>query len=140
MEVAGAGKGATCASLLRGLIAGDLSRVRLMVSDDHEGIKAAVFGKLAGAEWQQCVIYFERNVVAHVPTSSMTEVTEHLRAIFKARRAKTARAPGEEFAELYAEHFPRAVSVFEASVEDAIVYLRYPGSHHARTRTTNMLE
>jgi transposase-like protein len=32
------------------------------------------------------------------------------------------------------------VSVFEAGIDDALAYLRYPGSHHARVRTTNMLE
>jgi transposase-like protein len=56
------------------------------------------------------------------------------------RREKTARALGEEFVELYGSRFPKAVSVFEAGVSDALVYLGYPGSHHGRIRTTNMLE
>jgi putative transposase len=38
------------------------------------------------------------------------------------------------------QSYPKAVSVFEAGIEDALTYLRYPGSHHARIRTTNMLE
>ena len=140
VEVAGTEKGAAYASVLRGLIDRGLSGVRLVVSDDHEGIKAAVFGELPGAEWQRCVVHFERNVLAHVPASSMAEVAEDLKAIFKVRREKTARALAEEFAELYAKRFPKAVSVFEAGIEDALVYLGYPGSHHARIRTTNMLE
>jgi transposase-like protein len=140
VEVAGTEKGAAYASVLRGLIDRGLSGVRLVVSDDHEGIKAAVFGELPGAEWQRCVVHFERNVLAHVPASSMAEVAEDIKAIFKVRREKTARALAEEFAELYAKRFPKAVSVFEAGIEDALVYLGYPGSHHARIRTTNMLE
>jgi putative transposase len=35
---------------------------------------------------------------------------------------------------------PKAVSVFEAGIEEALTYLRYAGSHHARLRTTNALE
>ncbi|MDP8974486.1 MAG: IS256 family transposase [Actinomycetota bacterium] len=140
VEVAGSEKGAAYASLLRGLIDRGLSGVRLVVSDDHEGIKAAVFGELPGAEWQRCVVHFERNVLSHVPASSMAEVAEDLKAIFKVRREKTARALAEEFAELYAKRFPKALSVFEAGIEDALAYLRYPGSHHSRIRTTNMLE
>src|SRR5919205_2784663 len=140
VEVAGSEKGAAYASLLRGLIDRGLSGVRLVVSDDHEGIKAAVAGELPGAEWQRCAVHFERNVLSHVPTTSMGDVAEDLKAIFKVRRAKTAKALAEEFVELYAKRFPKAVSVFEAGIEDALTYLGYPGSHHARIRTTNVLE
>jgi transposase-like protein len=140
VEVAGTEKGAAYASLLRGLIERGLSGVRLVISDDHEGIKAAVFGELPGVEWQRCVVHFERNVLAHVPASSMAEVAEDLKAIFKVRRQKTARALAEEFVELYGGRFPKAVSVFEAGMSEALTYLGYPGIHHARIRSTNMLE
>ncbi len=140
VEVAGTEKAAAYASLLRDLVDRGLSGVRLVVSDDHEGIKAAVFGELPGVEWQRCAVHFERNVLAHVPASSMGEVAEDLKAIFKVRRKKTARALAEEFVELYGGRFPKAVSVFEAGIGDALTYLSYPGSHHARIRTTNMLE
>jgi putative transposase len=140
VEVAGSEKGAAYASMLRGLIDRDLHGVRLVVSDDHEGIKAAVFGELPGAEWQRCTVHFERNILAHVPATSMGEVAEDLKAIFKVRRQKTARALAEEFVELYGGRFPKAVAVFEAGIEDTLTYLNYPGSHHAKLRTTNMLE
>ncbi len=140
VEVAGSEKGAAYASLVRGLIDRGLKGVRLVVSDAHEGIKAAVAGELPGADWQRCVVHFERNVLSHVPASSMGEVAEDLKAIFKVRREKTARALAEEFVELYGGRFPKAVAVFEAGIGDALNYLRYPGSHHSRIRTTNMVE
>jgi transposase-like protein len=140
VEVAGSEKGAAYTSLLRGLLDRGLNGVKLVVSDDHEGIKTAVAGELPGVGGQRCVVHFERNVLSHVPASSTGEVAEDLKAIFKVRREKTARALAEEFVELHAKRFPKAVSVFEAGIEDALTYLRYPGSHHARLRTTNMLE
>jgi transposase-like protein len=140
VEVAGSEKGAAYASMLRGLVDRGLSGVQLVVSDDHEGIKAAVFSELPGAGWQRCVVHFERNVLSHVPASEMGEVADDLKAIFKVRREKTARALAGEFVELYAKRFPKAVCVFEAGIEDALAYLSVPGSHHARLRTTNMLE
>jgi putative transposase len=140
VEVAGTEKGAAYASLLRGLVDRGLRGVRLVVSGDHEGIKAAVFGELPGVEWQRCSVHFERRVLSHVPASSMAEVSQDLSAIFKVRRKKTARALAEEFVELYGRRFPKAVWVFEAGIGDALTYLSYPGSHHARLRTTNMLE
>ena len=88
-----------------------------------------------------CVVHFERNVLSHVPASSMAEVTQDLKAIFKVRRRKqTALALAEEFVELYGKRFPKAVSVFEAGIGEALTHLSFPGSHHARIRTTNMLE
>ena len=140
VEVAGSEKGAAYASLLRGLLDRGLKGVRLVVSDDHEGIKTAVSGELPGAEWQRCVVHFERNILSHVPASSMGEVAEDLSAIFKVRRVKTAKALAEEFVELYGKRFPKAVTVFEAGIEDALTYLHYRGSHHAKLRSTNMLE
>jgi putative transposase len=129
VEVAGSEKGAAYASLLRGLVDRGLSGVRLVVSDDHEGIKAAVAGELPGAGWQGCVVHFERNVLAHVPVSETSEVAEDLKAIFKVRREKTARALAEEFVDLYGGRFPKAVAVFEAGIAEALTYLSYPGSH-----------
>jgi putative transposase len=140
VEVAGAEKGAAYASLLRGLLDRGLKGVRLVASDDHEGIKAAVAGELPGVEWQRCVVHFMRNVLSHVPASAMSEVAEDLKAIFKVRREKSARALAEEFASLYAKRFAKAISVFEAGIGEALTYLRYPGSHHTRIRTTNVLE
>jgi putative transposase len=140
VEVAGSEKGAAYASMLRGLVDRGLSGVRLVVSDDHEGIKAAVSGELPGAGWQRCVVHFERNVLSHVPASEMSEVADDLKAVFKVRREKTARTLAEEFVEYYGKRFPKAVSVFEAGIEEALAYLSFPGSHHAKLRTTNMLE
>ena len=140
VEVAGSEKGEAYASLLRGLIDRGLCGVRLVVSDDHEGIKAAVWGELSGVDWQRCIVHFERNVLSHVPASSMTEIAEDLKAIFKVRREKTAHILVEEFVELYGGRFPKAVWIFEAGISDALTYLSYPGGHHARLRTTNMLE
>ncbi len=113
--------------------------MKLVVSDDHEGIKSAVADELLGVGWQRCVVHFERNVLSHVPAfSSTAEVAQDLKAIFKVRREKTARALSEEFVELYGKRLPRAVEVFEAGIDEALSYLSYPGSHHARLlRTTN---
>jgi transposase-like protein len=141
VEVAGSEKGAAYTSLLRDLIDLGLSGVRLALSDDYEGMKAAVAGELPGAEWQRCTVHFQRNVLSHVPSSSMSEVAEDLSAIFKVSRRKTAETLAEEFVSLYEESYPKAVSIFKAGIWDALTYLSYPGSHHAtRIRSTNMLE
>ena len=89
---------------------------------------------------ERCVVHFERNVLAHVPASEMSEGAEDLKAIFRMRRQKTARVLAEEFIESCGGRFPKSLSVFESDIEDALTYLSFPGSHHAELRTTNMLE
>ena len=57
VEVGGSEKGGAYASLLRGLLERGLKGVRLLVSDAHEGIKAAISGELPGAGWQRCIVH-----------------------------------------------------------------------------------
>ena len=58
-------------------------------------------------------------------------IMHHYTDVLGIRREKTAPAAAEEFGGLYRKRFPKAVSVFEAGMEDALTYLGYPGSHHA---------
>ena len=51
------------------------------------------------------MVHFERNVLSHVPTTSMEEVAHDLKAIFKVRREKSARALAEEFIRALREAF-----------------------------------
>ncbi len=70
-EVAGSEKGvAYDTSLLWGLTDQGPKGVRLVVSDDYEGIKAAVAEELPWVKWQWCVVRFERNVLSRVPTKA----------------------------------------------------------------------
>ncbi len=141
VEVGGSEKGAAYASLLRGLIDRSLKGVRLVVSEDHEGIKAAVSGELPGVEWQRCIVHFERNVLSHVPASSMSEVAEDLKAIFKVRRRKRAEALAEEFVSVYEKSYPKAVSVFEVGISDTLTWVcpactdRLPLSHSTSSQS-----
>lgn len=54
--------------LLRKLTRRGLRGVKLVVSDAHEGIKAAVT-KVLCATWQRCRVHFMRNVLAHAGKS-----------------------------------------------------------------------
>ena len=99
-----------------------LKEVKLIVSDDHEGIKTAVAGELLGVGWQRCVVQVERNMLSHVAASWMAEVAQDLKAVFKVRREKTARALAEEFVELHGKRFPKATGVFEAVIGGALSY------------------
>jgi transposase-like protein len=127
-------------NLLRGLIDRGLRGVELVISDDHEAIKAAVQAELPTSRWQRCVVHFQRNILAQLPYQAQPEVAADLRTIFAVRRRETANALAQEFVDRWGEDFAQAVQVFERGVKDALTYLDFPSEHHLRIRTTNGLE
>ena len=66
---------------LRKLTRRGLRGVKLVISDAHEGIKAAV-SKLLCASWQRCRVHFMRNVLSNVPKASGPRVASTIRTIF----------------------------------------------------------
>src|SRR3954466_12659568 len=51
-------------TFLKGLLRRGLAGVKLVISDAHEGLKAAI-AKVLGATWQRCRVHFMRNAMAH---------------------------------------------------------------------------
>src|SRR6202035_1513430 len=66
---------------LRSLARRGLRGVKLVISDAHEGIKAAV-AKVMGATWQRCRVHFMRNVMAHAGRSGRRVVLVFIATAF----------------------------------------------------------
>ena len=126
--------------LLQGLLERGLSGVRLVISDDHVSIKEAVKVELPSAQWQRCVVHFERNILAHVPQGDKAAVASDLKAIFRVHRRETAELLAKEFAARYGTMYPKAVATLGEGLSAALSYTAFPSSHHKYIRTTNLLE
>jgi putative transposase len=113
-------------NLLKGLIERGLSGVQLVISDDHESIKAALQIELPSAKWQRCVVHFQRNVLCHVPASDTAEVASDLPGIFAVHREETARGLAEAFVARYGKRFGKAVSVLQGGLGNALTFLAFP--------------
>ena len=79
---------------LRGLARRGLKGLRLVISDAHEGLKAAI-AKVLGATWQRCRVHFMRNAVAHVPKGQREMVAAAIRTAFIQKDAEVAARQGE---------------------------------------------
>jgi transposase-like protein len=88
-------------------VARGLKEVKLIVSDDHEGIKTAVAGELLGVGWQRCVVQVERNVLSHVPASWMAEVAQDLKADSSRSGARRRREPWSKNSSSFTESVSR---------------------------------
>src|SRR5262249_60765210 len=91
LEVGPSEDGAFWLQFLRGLVAQGLAGVRLVVSDAHQGLKAAIAAVLHGASWQRCRVHFVRNALALVPKAAAQMVAATIRTVFAQPDAPSTR-------------------------------------------------
>jgi putative transposase len=117
-----------------------LSGVRLVISDDHEGLVASVRRCFQKALWQRCQTHFLRNVLALVTRRDRNALRQALRTVYDAATLEHAKA---RLAEVVAEWRPRYQDLadkLEAETEDTLTCFQFPAGHRMRIRTTNMME
>lgn len=117
-----------------------LSGVDLVVSDHHGGLVNAIRVQFQGATWQRCQTHLSANVADATPKALQAEVHRHVRAIFEAPDADTARTLLLKFCADYQQRAPAAVATLERGFEDATAVLALPEPYRQRLRTTNVVE
>src|SRR5215216_4775158 len=141
VEVADTESEATYQELFRSLKRRGLSGVELVVSDDHEGLKAAIARHFQGASHQRCQVHYARNLLGMVSFAKRKELGADLRAIFGAPARKTALQIASSVAEKWRKRgYPRVADHLEEHVEKCLSCLAFPEPHRRRIRTTNGLE
>ena len=141
VEVANTESEATYQELFRSLKRRGLSGVELVVSDDHEGLKAAIARHFQGASHQRCQVHYARNLLGMVGTARRKELGADLRAIFAALDGKQALTIASSVAEKWRKKGNEKVAEHvEEHIEECLGCLAFPESHRRRIRTTNGLE
>jgi len=90
VEVADTESEATYRQLFRDLKARGLSGVRLVTSNTHAGLKAAIDRHFQGASWNRCQVHFARDLVKMVGIGRRNELTADVREIFAATSREQA--------------------------------------------------
>jgi len=126
---------------LGSLIERGLHGVEQIVSDAHEGLKAARKACFPGVPWQRCQFHLQQNAMQYVPKIAMrAEVAADLRTVFNAPDRNEAERQLALAVEKYAETAPRLSSWMEKNVPEGLTVFALPESHRRKLRTTNMLE
>jgi transposase-like protein len=126
---------------LQSLLDRGMHGVKLVVSDDHAGLKAARQDVMPGVPWQRCQFHAIQNAMAHVPKVAMrTEVARDLRRIFDADETAEAERRLRDAVARYHKTAPQLAAWLEENVPEALTVLRIPAAHRRRLRTTNGLE
>jgi transposase-like protein len=138
--VAAAESEASWTAFLRSLVARGLTGVRLVTSDAHLGIRAAVGATLDGAAWQRCRVHLLRDLLTHVPRHAAAMVAAFVRTIFAQPDEAAARGQLRQVAERLATSFPKAAEILLAAEDDVLAYLACPREHWTKIWSTNPLE
>ena len=126
---------------LQSLVARGLSGVRLVVSDAHEGLKAARHAVLGSLPWQRCQFHLQQNASAYVPRQDLkTSVAADIRAIFNAQDRTEADALLKRTVQKYAQTAPRLSAWLEESLPEGLSVFAFPEPHRRLLRTTNGVE
>jgi len=141
VEVSDTESEATYQELFRSLKRRGLKGVELVVSDDHEGLKAAISRHFQGASWQRCQVHYARNLLGMMGAAKRKELASDLRAIFAATGREQALGLASSVAEKWREKGNEKVAChIEEHIEECLACLAFPESHRRRIRTTNSLE
>jgi putative transposase len=127
-------------AFLRDVTRRGLTGVRLVISDAHQGIKAAVATVLTGASWQRCRVHCMRNLLAVVPKGAREAVAAVVRTIFAQPDHASAMQQLRRVVEGLRGRFPAAAARLVEAAEDVLAPLHFPKAHRARLHSTNPLE
>lgn len=126
---------------LASLQARGLHGVRLVTSDDHAGLRAALATRLTGVPWQRCQFHLIHNAMAYVPKLAMrAEVAADIKAVFDAPDRVEAERQLAKVVERYAASTPTLAEWLEHNVPEGLTVFLLPRRHRRRLRTSNVLE
>jgi putative transposase len=115
-------------TFLRSLVSRGLSGVRLVTSDAHSGLKAAIAAELSGSSWQRCRTHFMRNLLTKVPKSAQGLVATLVRSIFAQPTGKEVWAQHERVCEELEHRFPQAAEMLREAAEEVLAFTTFPES------------
>ena len=126
-------------AFLRMLTRRGLRGVKLVISDAHEGIKAAV-SKLLCASWQRCRVHFMRNALAHAGKSGRRVVSAFIATAFAQETPEAASQQWRSVADQVRPKLPKLATLMDDAEPDVLAYMTFPREHRAKLHSTNPIE
>ncbi len=127
--------------ILTRLVERGMHGVRLVVSDSHDGLRAAREAALPGVPWQRCQMHLQQNAQAFVTKTSLKpEVAADIRSVFNARSLDEAKRILAEIVDKYAKTQSRLSAWMEDNIPEGLTVFSFPAAARQFLRTNNMEE
>jgi len=127
-------------AFLRSLKTRGLTGVRLVISDAHAGLKAAIRKTLSGTSWQRCRVHYMRNLHAVIPRAHQDMVSAAFRTIFALSDPAAVTARWDEVADTLQARFPKAAASMRDAKLDVLAFTQFPLAHWRKIWSNNPLE
>ncbi len=127
------------ATFLKSLVRRGLRGTKLVISDAHEGLKAAI-RRVMGSTWQRCRVHWMRNAQAYVPKAQQNMVSAALRQAFIQADRASASQTLRHVADQLRSKWPKLGAFIDDSEADVLAHMEFPASHRAKLHSTNPLE
>jgi putative transposase len=114
--------------------------IKLVVSDAHGGIRAAIARHFQGVSWQRCRVHYKREMGRKVSYKKLKELNRELACVFAGEGKAECLRRGEEMALLWQKSCPAVAAMLRESLEDCLTAESFPEHHRKRLRSTNLLE
>jgi putative transposase len=124
---------------LRSLTRRGLRGVKLVISDAHEGLKAAA-AKVLSATWQRCRVHFLRNALAHAGKGQRQMVLAAINTAFAQESFETASVQWRAVADQLRAKFPKLAELMDEAEADVLAFMNFPKAHRIQLHSTNPLE
>jgi len=98
-------------------------RVRMFISDAHQGIQAALKKEWLGACWQRCKVHFMRNILVKVSPRDKARLAEKLKQIWLQPEIGSAERLAQLIIEEYEGKYPEAMRFVEEGLEDSLEFI-----------------
>ena len=126
LQVTSAEDGAGWLGFFRDLTARGLTGVRLVTSDAHAGLVAAIGATVAGASWQRCRTHYAANLMSATPKASWPWVKTLLHSVYDQPDADSVHAQYDRLVEAVAEKLPKVADHLEAARPDVLAFTAFP--------------
>ena len=124
---------------LRQLARRGLRGVKLVISDAHEGLKAAV-SKVLNASWQRCRVHFMRNALAHAGKQGRKVFSAFICTAFAQDDAEAARGQWRQVADQIRPRVKKLAELMDQAEDDVLAYMSFPAAHRPKLHSTNPIE
>jgi transposase-like protein len=114
--------------------------VKLIISDAHEGMRAAMARHMQGVAWQRCRVHFIRELCRKASSKHFRELVADIRAVFKPEERAECMRRAEEMAVKWEAAAPRIARMLREGLESCLTVCALPSEHRRKLHSTNMLE
>ena len=124
---------------LRSLARRGLRGVKLVVSDAHEGLKAAI-SRVLNATWQRCRVHCMRNLLAHAGRNGRKLAAAFVGTVFAQQTKLDAQLQWGKVVERMRPSLPKLAAYMAQAAADVLAYMDFPQQHWTKLHSTNPIE